>query len=126
MLRNLHPPLPRALRSCHLDDLSYPGLEKAVLHFHIAEYQWLKRRGVGVRLSTTDERSSICLLGFLDDRWIISVPTIGPPAAWDTREDPPMLYKLSESVSRFFRDETPHAATVIDPHKGDIIIGLQR
>ena len=73
-----------------------------------------------------DEHSSINLLGFLDDRWVISIPTTGPPTIWDTQRDPVTLYKLSESASHFFQDETSNATAVIDPHQGDIVIGLRR
>lgn len=60
------------------------------------------------------EHSSICLLGFLDDRWVISIPTTGPPTIWDTQGDPPTLYKLPESALHFFQDETSNATAVVD------------
>ena len=125
ILRNLRPPLPRALRSRNLDDLSYPELEKAVFRSNMAERQRLKWWKAKVKLSTTDVRPSI-LLGFLDDRWIISVPETGPPTIWDAQEDLPVLYKLPESASHFFQDETFAAKAVVDPHQGDIIIALRR
>jgi len=92
----------------------------------MAEFQRLKWWKAKVKLSATNVRSYIPLLEFLNDRWVISVPEIGPPTIWDAQEDLPVLYKLPESASHFFRDETLAAGAVVDPHQGDIIIALRR
>ena len=84
----------------------------------MAELRWLERREPGLVLS---ERSSVRLLDFLDDRWIISIPPSGPPTIWDTREEPP---KLREPTSRSFWDAIWSATVAVDPHQGDIVIGL--
>lgn len=121
LLRGLCLPQPRTLRSRPLESLSYPELEKAVLHSCAVEKQWLRRRGPGLPLSAMCEGTTVRFLGFLDDRWVISVPSIGPPAIWDTRESPP---KLCESTSRLFLREIRTASVVVDPSQDDIVIGL--
>ena len=126
ILRNLRLPLPRVLRSRNLDDLSHLELEKAVFRSNMAERQRLKWWKAEVKLSTTRVRSFIPLLKFLDDRWVILVPETGLPTIWDAQEYLPVLYKLPESASHVFQDETLAAKAVIDPHQGDIIIALRR
>lgn len=98
-----------------------------MLHSYAVERQWLKRRGPGLTLLAMDEALGmhlrLRLLGFLDDRWVVSIPAKGPPTIWDTQENPP---KLWEPTSYPFQDETMDAAVAVDPHKGDIIVGLRK
>jgi len=124
MLRDLCLPLPRALRSCSLDNLSYPELEKAVLRSHIEERRWMKRRDPSLALSMGDKHSTIRSLHVLDDRWVIIIPGTGPPAIWDIQENPPKPYRLPESMLSAFQDETEGATAGVDPYQGDIIIGF--
>ena len=126
LLSDIRLPLPRVLRSCRLDNLSYPELEKAVLDSHIAEYRWLKRRGPGLTLYANDEPSNIRHLDFLDDRWIISIPATDLPVIWDTLENPPKLCELDLPMPYRFHYETFDAKVALDPHEGDIIIGLRK
>ena len=106
-----------------MDSLSYPELEEAVLHSCMVEHQWLKKREHVLTLPAVNEHPSIRFLDFLDDRWVVSVPAKGPPAIWDTRENPP---KLLESPSHSFHDEIRGAVVTVDPHQGNIIIGLRQ
>ncbi|KAF9649209.1 hypothetical protein BDM02DRAFT_1948733 [Thelephora ganbajun] len=124
IFHDLRLPLPRTLRSRHLDSLSYPELENAVLHSCMVEHWWLKERKAVFTLPAMN--SSYRLLDFLDDRWVISIPVNGSPVIWDTREIPPKLYQLCESTSHAFRTETSGATVAVDPHQGDIIIGLRK
>ena len=119
-LRDLQPPLPRALRSRSPDSLSYHELEKAVLHSCAAECRWLKWRGPGLTLLASVR---LRLLGFLDDRWVISIPATGLPTIWDTQEDPPRLW---ETTFYHFQDDILGATVAVDPYKGDIIMGLRK
>lgn len=89
----------------------------------MAERQWLKRRYPSLILFAGDKHSRVRLLDILDDRWVIIIPEKHPPAIWDTRENPPKSYKLSESMLHAFQGETIDTAAAIDPHQGDIIIG---
>ena len=125
ILRDLPLPLPRALRSCNLDNLSYPELEKVVLDSRVAEHRWLKPRGASLTLLSVNKHSKIHLLDFLDDRWVISVLSTGP-TIWDTREHPPKLCKLSVSAPHAFWDPIVDAVAGVDPHQGDVIIGLRK
>jgi hypothetical protein len=88
----------------------------------MAEHRWMKRREPGLTLSATGGRRDIHLLDFLDDRWVISIPVNGPLSIWDTRESPP---KLCELASYSFQRQAFSAAVAVDPHQGDIIIGLR-
>jgi len=126
LLRDLQPPLPRALRSRCPDSLPYDELEKVVLRSFVVERQWLERRGPSLTLLAMDEAPDhirLRFLGFLDDRWVVSIPTKGSPTIWDTQENPP---KLWEPTSYPFQDETMDAAVAVDPHNGDIIMGLRK
>ena len=123
LLRNLRLPLSRTLRSCRLDSLSYPELEEAVLDSYRVEHRWLKRREPSLTLPAVGRQFNIRLLEFLDDRWIVSIPTIGSLTIWDIQESPP---KLCESASRFPGGEIRGATVVVDPDQGDIIIGLRK
>ena len=89
----------------------------------MVEHQWLKRREHTLTLYAIFEHSWTRLLDFLDDRWVIHIPTLGLPTIWDTRENPP---KLLELPSRYFLDGSWDATTAVDPRQGDIIIGLQK
>ena len=88
------------------------------------ERQWLKQREPDPTLPAMGRQSGIrfrVLLEFLDDRWIVSIPTIGPPTIMDTREHPPKSYELMPQSSL---DETQEATAVVDLDQGDIIIVL--
>jgi len=91
-----------------------------VLHSCAVGRQWLKWRGPGLTLLASVR---LRLLGFLDDRWVISIPALGPPTIWDTQENPP---KLWETMLYDFQDETLDATVAVDPHKGDIVMGLRK
>ena len=123
LLRRLRPPLPRTLRSRHLDSLSYPELEEAVLHSCMVEHQWMKWREHSLTLCAMPEYDWIQLLNTLDDRWVIYISTCGPPIIWDTLEDPPKSFELT---SHSFLDETWNATAAVDLYQGDIIIGHQK
>ena len=81
----------------------------------------MKRREPRMILHSGAGHSNIHLLNFLDDRWIISIPLGGLTVIWDTREDPPKLYKCtSDSLQGGVWD----AAVTVDPCQGDIIIAV--
>ena len=122
LLRHLRPPLPRTLKSRHLDSLSYPELEEAVLHSRRVEQQWLKRRQHSWTFCVMRGHAWTRRLDFLDDRWIIYIPTQGPPTIWDTRENPPKSFELTACP---FLGVTWDATAVVDPHRGDVIIGFE-
>ena len=84
------------------------------------ERRWLKRREPGLLLFAMEEGSSIRLLDFLDDRWIVSIPSNGPPIIWDTHKNTPSLcVPMSHSY------ETLDAAVAVDPLQGDVVIVLR-
>jgi len=87
--------------------------------------RWLEKRGPGFILLAMAEVLSIRLrfLGFMDDRWIVCIPATGPPTIWDTRENPP---KLWEPPSAAFQHGTWNPAVAVDPHDGNIIMGLRK
>jgi hypothetical protein len=112
------------VRSRGLDDLSYPELEKFVLTSLTGECNWLKQRDRGSERLVVDRSAKIRLLDFLDDRWVIIIPEIGPPTIWDAQESPPKPYTLPDS--HVLRSANLDAVAVIDPSQGDIVIGLQK
>ena len=91
-----------------------------MLHSCTVGHLWQKLRGPCLTLLA---RGYIRLLGFLDDRWAVPIPAEGPPTIWDTQE---YLPKLCETTSHPFQDETLDATVAVDPHKGDIIMGLRK
>lgn len=119
LLRDLHLPLPRTLRSRRLDSLSYLELKEAVLNSCRVEDQWLKRRDPRVIPRTMFEYADTILLDFLDDRWIISIPKSGQTIIRDAQENPPKLCKWTSNI---LRGGTQNAVATVDPHQGDIII----
>ena len=82
-------------------------------------HRWLKWRGPGLTILTS---TRLRLLSFLDDRWIVSIPMKGPPTIWDTQENPPKLWETSYN----FQDTVLAATAAVDPHTGDIIVGLRK
>lgn len=121
MLRSLHLPLPRMIRFRRLESLSYQELEDAVLDSCRVERQWMRWREPGLTLSVMDEHFYIRLLDFLDDRWIISAPSGGPPTIWDARENPPKLYERMLP----FRGAVWGTTAAANPHQGGTIIALR-
>lgn len=95
-----------------------------MLSSHTAERGWMKQRDPSLAPSTRDESYTIRSLHVLDDRWVVIIPGTGLPAIWDIQENPPKPYKLPESVSSAFQDDTGDAKAAIDPYQGDIIIGF--
>ena len=87
-----------------------------------AEHRWLKRRESRVIHRARIDQSDISLLDFLDDRWVVSVPSNGPPIILDTRENPP---KLCKWTSRSFQYGAWRPIAAVDPHQGDIIIAAR-
>lgn len=85
----------------------------------------MKPRGASLTLLSVNKHSKIHLLDFLDDRWVISILSTGP-TVWDTREHPPKLCELSVSVPHGFWDHIVDAVAGVDPHQGDVIIGLRK
>ena len=72
MLPNFRLPLPRALdpRFHHLDDLSYPELEKAVLHSHMTELRWLKRRKKEILIPVLEALRALGLFQVRLNKWL--------------------------------------------------------
>lgn len=119
------PPLPRALRSRCLENLSYPELEEAVSISYVAEHRWLKQRGPGSTLFAGGW-GRISLLTVLDDRWVVVIPERGTPAIWDIRDDPPKPRNLSKSMLNVFEGRVLEAIATVDPSQGNIFIGLRK
>ena len=123
LLRDLNPPLPRTLRSRRLDSLSYPELEEVVLQSYVAEHCWLRLRRPGLMVSSMNKCShNLQAVEFLEDRWVISIPTTSQPVILDTQENPPKLYEPTSYPS--FNEAVWAASVVVDPRQDGIIVGL--